>query len=360
MANMQDIADILNISLGTVSKGLNNRPDISDELRKQILDTAVEIGYINRKALKKENRALAIFVSNLLYENREDFGYDIVMGFRKAAAAENWRVDLIPLSEEFQREHPYDAFMMSEKYSGGYHLGLSLADPWMEQFSTTTVPTILLDNYVPRNPKVASIGTDSREGIDSAIRFLVSKGHKKIAFLNGSYGSTISDERMRAYLYSMTSQGLTLDPEIAVYGYFVAETAKYHVPGFLSRGVTAILCGDDDIACGVYECCRALGYSVPEDVSVIGFDDIPIAARLQPALTTIRQDRTELGKSAYYSLYSMTNQVPVCKTLLRPDLIVRESVGDARLRRAKKAPPDPDSVSKRNPDLWRFFSFNQK
>lgn len=111
------------------------------------------------------------------------------------------------------------------------------------------------------------------------------------------------------------------------YGYYVSDSAKYHVPGFLSAGATAIICGNDLIAKGVIEECSIRGYRVPEDVSVVGFDDIPVAASLDPPLTTIHQDRNELGKCAYVILNSLIHHISISKTLLRPQLIERNSTG---------------------------------
>ena len=356
MATMKDIADKLGISLGTVSKGLNGGKDISEDLRKTILDTAVEMGYINRRALKEDMRRIALFVENMDYEEEGSFGYDIVMGFQKASFSEKWNFSIIPLTHEFQSDNKYESFMLQEKYSGAFFIGLSLDDPWTEQLRTTTIPTVLLDNAIEKNPIVSTVGTDSAEGIDAAIQYLTSFGHEKIAFLNGSAGSVISDDRMTAYLGSMTRYGLNVDPNLAVYGYFVADCAPYHVPGFIDRGATAILCGNDLIASGVIKTINEMGLSVPEDISVIGFDDIPIAESLKPALTTIRQSRTGLGKCAYFTLYSLINGVPISRSLLRPEFIIRDSVSIAKPRIAVKRENDPDSVMFVNPDLYAHFS----
>ncbi|SEF77538.1 transcriptional regulator, LacI family [Eubacterium ruminantium] len=356
MATMKDIADRLGISLGTVSKGLNDGKDISDELRKTILDTAVEMGYTNRKALKLERRKIALFVENMDYEEEYSFGYDIVMGFQKASFSEKWNFSVIPLTHDFQSKNKYDNWMLQEGYSGAFFIGLSLDDPWTEQLRTTTIPSVLLDNSIEQNPAVSFVGTDSSEGIEAAIKYLASLGHEKIAFLNGSAGSVISDNRMAAYLNSMARCKLTVDPNMAVYGYFVADCAPYHVPGFIDRGATAILCGNDLIASGVIKCCNEMGLKVPEDISVIGFDDIPLASKLTPALTTIRQSRTGIGKCAYFTLYSLINGVPISRSLLRPELIIRDSVSIAKPRVAVKRENDPDSVMFVNPELYAHFS----
>ena len=96
-------------------------------------------------------------------------------------------------------------------------------------------------------------------------------------------------------------------------------------PGQDSSRDTGIICGNDLIARGVMEECTKRGFKVPEDVSVIGFDDFPIAAAFDPPLTTIRQERNELGRCAYDILNSLIHHIPISKTLLRPKLIERES-----------------------------------
>ena len=352
MATMKDIAEKLGISLSTVSKGLNGGRDISDALRRTILDTAVELGYQNRKAVKKDLRRIAVFIENMDYEDPGSFGYEIVLGFQKACFKENWGVSVLPLTEDFQKQYSYDAWMLQEKYSGAMFMGISPDDPWAEGMKETGIPTVLLDNFIPDNPKVCSLSTDSGEGMEMALDHLAGLGHEKIAFLDGSAHSMVSDRRMLAYLSSMSARNLPIDPMLAVYGYFVADAAPYHVPGFLDAGVTAILCGNDLIASGVIECCREKGFRVPEDISVVGFDDLPLAESLDPPLTTIRQHRTALGRMGYYALYAMINQVPVSAATLRPQLIVRSSTGPARPRVALKRNDDRDSVAYVNPDLY--------
>ena len=106
--------------------------------------------------------------------------------------------------------------------------------------------------------------------------------------------------------------------------------AAMPAPTFLKEGATGIVCASDLLAKGVISTCKQLGYRVPEDVSVIGFDNIPIAATTEPPLTTIAQQRNELGRCAYTTLSSLINHVCISKTLLRPQLVERESTAIAK------------------------------
>ena len=355
MATIRDIAAKLGVSPGTVSKGLNGASDVSAELRRQILDTAVELGYSSRRARSKESRRLAVFVENMAYEKPDDFGYQIALGFQKAAYHGKWGAEVIPLDRTLQESERYDTYMTGAQLGGAFFLGLSLEDPWLEQFSSTIFPTVLLDNTVRHNSKVASLGTDSEEAMQIAVDHLVSLGHEKIAFLNGSAGSLISDQRMLSYLSAMASHRLTIDPNLAIYGYFVQDTARYHVPGFLNKGVTAILCGNDLIAAGVIETVRSLGFRVPEDISVIGYDDVPLAETTDPPLTTIRQNLPDLGSSAYYTLRSLMDGVSISRTLLRPSMILRSTTAPASPRIIVSYEDDLDNVLHKNPALYNRF-----
>ena len=325
MATIKDIANRLGVSVSTVSKGLNGASDISDELRQMVLDTAVEMGYSTKRSKKVENRKICIFVENMNYDTIDEFGYDLVLGFKQNAFRHKWSVDIIPITPAFQEEEKYDTFLLKNGYCGSFLMGLALHDAWMKQFENTTMPTILLDNAIPENPNVCYLGTDNYEGITLAVRHLVNLGHKKIAFLNGSLYSMVSDQRQEAFENAMESVSLPIEKDLMAYGYYVSDSAKYHVPGFLAAGATGIICGNDLIARGVMEECTKRGFKVPEDVSVIGFDDLPIAAAFDPPLTTIRQERNELGRCAYDILGSLIHHIPISKTLLRPKLIERES-----------------------------------
>ena len=329
MATIKDIAAKLNVSTSTVSKGLNNAPDISESMRQQILDTAVELGYTKKNYSKKLKKKIGIFFENIDYYLDDDFGYDIILGFKQAAFRENWEVEVVPLSHGLQKKRSYDTFMMKYNFAGAMICGFALDDPWMQDLETTRVPTVLFDNYLSENPHLGSVGTDSFEGIELAIRHLVSLGHEKIAYLAGPEDSYIAQHRTDAYKKSMRMHHLFADPELIAHDRFVYESAKPYTKRFLDHGVTAILCGNDLMAMGVIDECSQYGYSVPGDISVIGYDDVPASEKNDPALTTVRQDRIMIGKSGYYILHALINGVPLSRNLIRPTLIVRSSTAEA-------------------------------
>jgi len=327
MATIKDIAAKLGISVSAVSKGLNGAEDISEDLRQQVLDTAIEMGYTPKRIRKESLRKLCVLIKNMDYTNPEEFAYDIVLGFRQSAFKQKWDVDAITITEDLQASEKYDSFMLRNGYLGALFLGFSLHDEWICQLQTTNTPSVLFDNTIRNNPNVCYIGSDSFEGIQLAIEHLYELGHRKIAFLNGEKDSMVASQRQDAYLRSMEGYQLPVLEELTAYGKYVPDTAKLYVPGFLDAGATAILCGNDIIASGVISECNRLGYRVPTDISVIGFDDLPISTHTNPPLTTIRQERSELGRFAYDSLNGLIHHIRISRILLRPELIERKSSG---------------------------------
>lgn len=328
MATINDIAAKLGVSKSTVSKGLNDAPDISREMRKKILETAVELGYVNKRMHKREQK-LCILIANMDYESPNQFGHDIVLGFKQMAEPDGWIVDVVPATMELQKGSPYGVFMMEHGYQASFVLGFSLLEPWMQEFRTTRVPTVLYDNYVKDNPHVASIGCDSQEGYELAVRHLTQLGHKKIGLISGPLNSYILKARYNAYLGAMDKYDLEINEKYIGLEYYVTESTRKYIPQLLKEGVTAILFSHDVRAISAITYCDDQNIRIPEDVSLVGFDDLPMASYTLPPLTTIRQDRLALGKCGFYALSCLLNQVVIGSILLRAPLVVRNSTGPA-------------------------------
>ncbi len=345
MVTLNDIAAKLGISKSTVSKGLNNASDVSEELRRKILETATELGYIGRRGPKK----LCILIENMGYQDPNQFGYDLIAGFQEMARPEGWAVDVVPLTEEYQRTITYQQFMAQGRWRGAFVLGFSLLDPWMEEFRTAQIPTVLYDNRIKENPCMASVGCDSTSGLGAAVRHLCSLGHRRIGLLCGPLESYVLKERYNAYINAMAECGLPVDEELIGMGYYVAESTRTYLPKLIEKGATAILCSDDSRAVAAYTECRDRRLNIPEAVSIVGFDDLPIAAYMNPPLTTIRQDRPALGKCGYYALSCLLNEVDIDSIHLRAPLIVRGSTGPA----PERGTPQPEQPEKEALLLWQ-------
>lgn len=331
MATLQDIADHLHIAKGTVSKALNDAPDVSEALKKQVCDTAVALGYVRKRRVTYDIRRLCILIENMDYRNRNDFGRDIIIGFRQMAEPAGFDVDVIPLTQEMQNASSFDVFMIKNRYEGAFFLGYSIYDAWYDGFKTSLTPAVFIDNYIQSNPRVAFVGVDSLDGINQAVTYLKEAGHKKIGYLTTGTDGFYTRSRYQAYQTSLTAAGFSFDPALVGIRNPIAGLIDECFPSILEAGATAVLCSYDEIAVSLMKRCRELKIRVPEQLAVIGFDDLPAAQRTVPPLTTIHQDRLQLGKTGFYALSCLMNQVSISTILLHPDLIVRGSTGPRKM-----------------------------
>ena len=321
---MEDIARELSVSKSTVSKALNGAKDISKAMRQSVLEKAVELGY-SRLLRQGDVPRLAVFITNMEYKKPEDFGYDIVVGFRKAAEPAGFWVDLIDLDAELQATMHYDEYMVMGNYSGALFLGLNWQDPWMRDFSSCKTPTVLYDNNIRGNPNVSYLGVDNTEGMQLAVDYLYELGHRTIGYLGSGSNAYIYQLRFLNFLQAIESHGLSVDRDLTGNTLHISDCLTQHLPRLLERGCTAIVCSHDMLANSVLNHCQELGLRVPEDISILGFDDLPLCQLTTPPLTTIRQDRSDLGKSAFFAITNQLNKVPLGTFLLHASLVQRGS-----------------------------------
>ena len=324
MPTFSDIAKELGVSKGTVSKAMNNAEDISPAMRQAIIEKAVEMGY-TRTPRGKALPRLAVFICNMEYEKPADFGYDIVMGFRKAAQPQGYQVEVIPLTEELQLSMGYDAYMMQYNLAGALFLGLALSDPWLQDFEACSTPTVVYDNHIVSNPRVTQVGIDNIDGMKLAVSYLKSLGHTRIGYLGSALGSYVYRQRYEAYFIALEEAGIAVDRDLVGTDLKTMDCLYHHLPRLLEKGCTAIVCSHDILASNALTFCMELGKSVPRDVSILGFDDIPLCEYTVPPLTTIRQDRCQIGKSAFSALSNQFGGIPLASILLHPKLVCRSS-----------------------------------
>lgn len=339
MTTLEDIARELGVSKGTVSKALNGARDVSGAMRAAVLEKAAELGY-TRLARGGSQGRIALFVTNMEYTQPEDFGYDLVEGFRRAAEPAGYQVEIVPLTLETEKAWSYDSYMLHNHFCAGFHLGLSQDhDPWIRDFESCRTPTVLYDNHVGNNPHVTSIGSDNQEGMDLAVGYLKELGHRRIGYLSYELRSYIYRRRYYAFLQAMAQKELTADEDMVGAEPHVSECLTRHLPRLLEGGCTAIVCSHDVLAHSVMVHCRELGLRIPEDVSILGYDDAPLCRYTVPTLTTVRQDRVSLGKSAFFAITSQMNHVWVSSLLLHGELIRRGSCGPVPERKGREASP---------------------
>ena len=329
MAFIKDIAGIMNLPVSLVDQVLSGKTDADEDIRRRIYDAALNHPNIDEVHPQSDSVKICVIVDDVAFETIETFGYDILVGFRLAAMRNRWNLDILALPLNEKIDYVYDEFMRQHGYSGAFLLGFFLHSDFHSQLKSTQYPTVLLDVPI-YNPNVACVSIDNFQGITAVVEHLANLGHSTIAMLNGDYTSRSAQERFQGFRIGMSKCNLPIRKEIVAFGDYTSECAAPHVRHFIENGATAIVCGSDRIVMGVVEELKRLRVLIPAEVSVTGFDDMPFAKQMTPKLTTVRQNRLNLGKNACVALTQLLEGVSVSRIQLTPELIVRESTGPVR------------------------------
>jgi len=317
---INEIAQLAGVSIGTVSRALNNKPGVSKATRMAILELVGKTGYIPDA------------------------------GARRLAQGRKQLIGVAPFSENTVRS-PYYSYMLDaiqeRVYLRGYVarvLEPNLDDPALQGCAGFIVPGIHLDDSRIRLLKkrnvplavegrvegsVACVWLDNLEGISLAVDHLIRLGHRQIMHLTGSPTGQTALDRVEGYRRAMQNAAIEPDPRLMLDGNFTDLGAYRAVRQALQNKLefSAIVAASDEMAMGAILALQDAGLRVPHDVSVTGFDDLPFAQYFTPPITTIRQPIREIGHTVAELLLEQLEGQPPRKVLMQTHLVVRGSSG---------------------------------
>ncbi len=325
---IKDIARIANVSKSTVSKALNDRDDVSQKVKDQIQKLAKDLNYmpnnIARSLITGRSYTIGVFIvsrDEIILE--QNFGIKFLDGIAETAERNNYDIYLFTITKKNSK--PYIQMCRERKIEAAIFIGLSAVDPNVDDIKQSDIPVAVIDNILDGD-NVFSLGADNEKGIMNAMDYLYEMGHRKIHFINGGTCSMVARERERVYRKYMQSNDL--DKYIKVYkGNFSVESGYEAGKEIVESNdiPSAVMASSDYMAIGLIKILKKNGLRIPEDVSVVGFDNIIPGIYTEPALTTVDQQAFDIGKIAVEELIAKHKDLN--KTLLiEPKLIVRESV----------------------------------
>jgi DNA-binding LacI/PurR family transcriptional regulator len=327
-----DVARKAGVSRTTVSFVLNRRTEarISPATRERVLDAARLIGYRHEAPPRRPTSSHSRMIGLVLRQSAEQVSSDallaeVVRGVSEAARDAGHHVLLEPLP-------PTEGSTYGALVRTGHTDGLIVSGPrWDDAELLELVEDgypIVVQGTVPDIP-VPSVDVDNRAGARHAVGHLVKLGHRSIACItNAPLAYTAAAERLAGYRDALEAAGVTADDALVAEGEFDASSGHRAMNELLARGLpfTAVFVASDVVALGALASLREHGYSIPDDISVVGFDDIPLAAHFDPPLTTIRVPAHDLGFTAGRALLERLGRRSVtARTLLPTELIVRAS-----------------------------------
>lgn len=330
-ATIQDVARVAKVSAATVSRVLTNPGLVSEQTKDAVLKAIKRTGYrVNQAARNlRMQRASAVLV--LVPNLGKPFYSEILAGISEGFAGTGYAVLITDTESDPIQGSALAGYFLDGRIDGAISLDGGLAPTALKECAELGAGDriVFLCEWV-EGESFPVISSDNIEGARLAVRHLYALGHRKIAHVTGPRGNVLTTERREGMVAERAQLGLPAPPEWIIRGDFSLESgheAALRILGMTDRP-TAVFCSADMVAFGLIAGLQAGGLRVPEDISVMGFDDIEISEYYVPALTTIRQDRHRLGRRAAEVLLDrleQANDLPKSQATIPVELVVRAS-----------------------------------
>ena len=306
MASLKDIAAAANVSIATVSKALHDQSDVGEKTKERIRQIAQDLGYMPNaaaRALKtSRTHSLGVLFSDEAQSGlTHDYYNTLLDSFKRQAERQGYDITFINCDRTRPNRMSYLAHTRYRGFDGVCIACVDFYDPEVTELVRSTIPVVTIDHIFDSCTAVLS---DNVAGIHDLIRFIAERGYTRIAYIHG-YDSAVTRARLSSFYKTMTECGFEIVPDyIREAAYRDSRGCHDEVLRLLDLPVPpeVILCPDDYASIGAFNAIRERGLRIPEDISIAGYDGIAIARHVSPALTTIAQDTSAMGKAAAVEL----------------------------------------------------------
>lgn len=332
-ATIEDVAKLAGVSIATVSRTIRTPEKVAESTRKKVTSAIARTGY-TANAMAQNLRMKRSQMVMVLAQSISDPNFPgILTGLEKIAKSKGYGVLIGNTEGDVDLEEKHLRFLSTGMADGLILLtGHLPVAGWLQHPTTNFPPMVAAARPISRSD-ISYVGVNDVAASKVATDYLISLGHRRIVYVSGSAGDPLSEHRLRGYcdalsnasdessVWRVQGDGTTEGGRSAIERLFIRDTLP-----------TAFFCFNDNTAIGVIAALQSRGFRVPEDFSVVGFDDIPFASNMTPSLTTIRQPRSQIGEIAMSHLleHLPSRRIPTEKSLLHGDLIVRGSCSAPR------------------------------
>jgi DNA-binding LacI/PurR family transcriptional regulator len=329
---LADVARKVGVSEATVSRVLNEKPGVSESTRQAVLTALDVLGYERPTKLRGERARLVGLVLPELQNPIFPAFAEVVSG---ALAQQGYTPVLCTQTVGGVSEEDYVDLLLAQQvsgviFAGGQYAQAAAPHGHYRRLAERGLPTVLVNAGIdglgfPR------VSCDDAVAMEQAMGHLISLGHTRIGLLMGPVDHVPSQRKLDRGRALAKAAGLTLGPDDVAHVMFSLEAAQAATARMLARGITGIVCASDPMALGAIRAARRAGYSVPGDVSVVGYDDSFLMNCTEPPLTTVRQPIEPMGRMVIELLSGLIAGTPIShdELLFEPELVVRNSTGPA-------------------------------
>lgn len=331
--SIADIAKVAGVSHTTVSRALRGSPLISEGTRERIQRLAGEMGYTPNAIAQSLQRRRTSTIGLVVTSIADPFLSDVVKGVEEVARAAGFSVLLSTTHNDPEQEMAVIETFHRRRVDGILVASSRITSEYKKRLDHIRVPTVLINSQDDSQDELLHwVAVDDRVGAQLAVEHLLQLGHRSIGYIGISSRPRSNRQRLQGYQSALAAAGI---PSRASWVVITPTTEASHeedvaagqasLPCLLDAEVTAVFCYNDMIAIGVLTACQEQGIAVPQELSVIGFDDIRMASYVTPPLTTIHQPKVELGRLATQVMLDLLNNCPGRNHVLQPTLISRAS-----------------------------------
>ncbi len=323
-----DVAREAGVSYATVSRVLNNKDHVKPEKRQAVLDAVARLGYVANSQARSLAGGASRVIGLLVQDVGTSYTGEIVRGIDDELSAAGYDLMLYTTHRRKAKESAY-----VEAVARGLADGLLLILPrnpgaYLESLRLQNFPYVLIDHQ-GIGDYARSVGATNWQGAYDATRYLLELGHRRIGFITGAMDLGCSVDRLGGYSAALSDFGVSHDPALISTGDFFRPQGFSGANALLDlpQPPTAIFASNDEMAFGAMEAARVRGLRIPDDISVVGFDDIYQASLVHPALTTVRQPMEQMGRNATRMLLDLIAdpEKQMGRVTLPTTLVVRES-----------------------------------
>lgn len=328
MITIKDVARAANVAVSTASYALNGSDKVSEQTREKVLNAARELNYTPNNAARNLKTRKTDLIGLFVHSINGPFYDKLIKGIQDVVNLKEY--ELIIFCDSGQKPGTSYNFLSERRVDGAIIISPNITDEQVLNLANKKLPMVVLDRKITAN-NLCSVLVDNRKGTQDAVKHLINLGNKKIGFISGPENSFDNNERLKGYIDTLKSNSIELVDKYILKGKFTEESGYEVVKKYLSENKdipTAFFSSNDEMAVGAIKAFQENGIRVPEDVAIVGFDDILIASYIQPKLTTVRRPMYELGSFSAHMLISMLAGKPMNSSLvLSTELVVRESCG---------------------------------
>jgi LacI family transcriptional regulator len=314
---------------------VNKHPGVREQVRDRVNQVIRETGYqphaAARSLVTRSTQIIGAIIPEALTTLFTDPFFPLLLsGITQACNAHHYHLMLSLFNGPAGQEEMYRRVVHSGHLDGVVVASTRVDDPLMARLLADRVPSVMVGRHP--DERVSYVDADNVAGARMAVEHLIHIGHHRIATITGPLNMTSGEDRLEGYLQALAAHRLPVDEDLIVEGDFTEFSSMAAARRLLSLSVTAIFAASDIMAVGALKVIREAGLQVPQDVALVGFDDVPVFSALQPALTTVRQPIEQMGSMAADLLLNLLQDppnadAPAHKIVLPARLVVRESCG---------------------------------